>query len=329
MKLKHCLLALLVMLIAASCTQDDSARPDSPAEKYVVSLALGGEISATDEPLARSNSTNDLYGINVYYDKEGDGNINDIYGYGLFDNVDDMMIELLSSHKYRFDCTLVKDGKTTLYYGTANNSSYSGYLAPFNLINNSNKPTLLENKFILGTDKYFRSFENGDVRLAGSMSSTSYPSINRFYGKLADYIPTQGSVAMISLKRVVFGAKFIVTGVHGGTLKVDSDFWDFSVTEDYESEERIFTFPNVYDCFNETPITQKITLKYDDDSGSSNDLSLTESVTFKRNTLTTITINVSQKSGISISEESWGEDNLIELEINADGVIDTPVVPNE
>lgn len=329
MKLKHCLLALLVMLIATSCTQDDSARPDSPAEKYVVSLALGGEISTTDEPLTRSNSTNHLYGINVYYDKEGDGNINAIYGYGLFDNVDDMMIELLSSHKYRFDCTLVKDGKTTLYYGKANNSSYSGYLAPFDLRNNSNKPTLLENKFILGTDKYFSSFERGDAYLAGSSSSTSYPSINRFYGELTDYTPSQGDVAMISLKRVVFGAKFIITGVQGGKLSVSSHFWNFSVTEDYESEERIFTFPNVYNCFSETPIEERITLIYDDDSGSSNDLYLQKSVTFKRNTLTTISINVSPKSGISISEESWGEDNLIELEINADGVIDTPVVPNE
>ena len=134
---------------------------------------------------------------------------------------------------------------------------------------------------------------------------------------------------MISLKRVVFGAKFIVTGVQGGKLSVSSEFWGFSVTEDYESEERIFTFPNVYDCFNETPIIEYITLSYDDDSGYMNDLKYAGYVTFKRNTLTTFTINVSPKSGISISEESWGEDNLIELEINADGVIDTPVVPNE
>lgn len=328
MKLKHCLLALLVMLIATSCTQDDSARPDSPAEKYVVSLALGGEISTTDEPLTRSNSTNDLYGINVYYDKEGDGKTNDIYGYGLFDNVDDMMIELLSSHKYKFECTLVKDGKTTLYYGMYD-PSYSGYLAPFNLSNNNSKPTLLENKFILGTNKSFNSFGSGDACLAGSSSSKSYPSINRFYGELTDYTPSQGDVAMIYLKRVVFGAKFIVTGAQGGKLSVSSNFWGFSVTEDYESEERIFTFPNVYDCFNETPIREYITLSYDDDSGYQNDLNYAGYVTFKRNTLTTFTINVSPKSGISISEESWGEDNLIELEINADGVIDTPVVPNE
>ena len=329
MKLKHCLLALLVMLIATSCTQDDSARPDSPAEKYVVSLALGGEISTTDEPLTRSNSTNDLYGINVYYDKEGDGKTNDIYGYGLFDNVDDMMIELLSSHKYKFECTLVKDGKTTLYYGTTDYSSYSGYLAPFSFYDDNRLPAFLGNKFILGTDVYFRSFGSGNACLAGSKSSKSYPSINRFYGELTDYTPSQGDVAMISLKRVVFGAKFIVTGAQGGKLSVSSKFWNFSVTEDYESEERIFTFPNVYDCFNETPIEEQITLKYDDDSGSANDLATVTSVTFKRNTLTTITINVSSKSGISISEESWGEDNLIELEINADGVIDTPVVPNE
>jgi hypothetical protein len=38
---------------------------------------------------------------------------------------------------------------------------------------------------------------------------------------------------------------------------------------------------------------------------------------------------VSPTSGFTINEEDWGEDNLIDLEINTDGVIDTPVVPTE
>ena len=102
------------------------------------------------------------------------------------------------------------------------------------------------------------------------------------------------------------------------------------MTEDYESDERIFTFYDVYDCWkNETPYNAKIKFTFTSTTGSSNNISRTQTVTFKRNTLTTITINVSPTSGLSITEEDWGEDNLIDLEINTDGVIDTPVVPTE
>ena len=298
-----------------------------PAEKYTVSLALGGEISVTDEPMTRGTATNHIYGINVYYDKDGDGKTDDLYGYGLFDNIEDMTIELLSSHKYKFVCSLVKDGKTTLFYVQKGGSSYPEYHYPF--INSDYAPTLLENKFILGTDKYLRFLGDGHTTLANNTNSY-YPSVNRFYGELADYTPTQGGVATIYLKRVVFGAKFIITGVQEGTLDVSSDFWALSVTEDYESDERIFTFHDVYDCWkNETPYEASIYVEFTSTTGSSNCIWNRQTVPLKRNTLTTITINVSPTSGFTINEEDWSEDNLIDLEINTDGVIDTPVVPTE
>ncbi|MBR3703136.1 MAG: hypothetical protein IKM12_06270 [Alistipes sp.] len=319
MKLKHCYWLLLLMLIVTACSEDDSASSTPPVEKYTVSLALGGEISVTDEPMTRGTATNHIYGINVYYDKDGDGNTDDLYGYGLFDNIEDMTIELLSNHKYKFECSLVKDGKTTLYYGpdlifpTA-----SGYHAPFGLSNNGRNPTLLENKFILGTNKYFGGLWSGYTFSADIVSGNA--GVNRFYGELADYTPTQGGVATIFLKRVVFGVKFIITGVQDETIDVFSNFWDFSITEDYESDEKIFTFDDVRDCWkNETPYEAKITLS---SAG-------THTVIFKRNTLTTITINLSSPSVIHINEENWSDDNLIDLEINTDGVIDTPVVPTE
>ena len=317
------------MLIVTACSESDPASPMPPAEKYTVSLALGGEISVTDEPMTRGTATNHIYGINVYYDKDGDGKTDDLYGYGLFDNIEDMTIELLSSHKYKFVCSLVKDGKNTLFYGQKGGSSYSGYYYPFYLDNNSGYPALLENKFILGTSKYFDSLGDGYTTLANNTNS-NYASVNRFYGELADYTPTQGGVATIYLKRVVFGAKFVITGVQEGTLDVSSNIWNLSVTEDYESDERIFTIPGVYDCWkNETPYNAWISVDFTSTTGSSNNISSSKLMTFKRNTLTTITINVSPTSGFTINEEDWSEDNLIDLEINTDGVIDTPVEPTE
>ena len=73
-----------------------------------------------ESPLSKSageeTESTDLYGINVYYDKERDGNINDVYGYGLFDNIADMNISLLTGYKYKFVCSLVKDGKNEVAY---------------------------------------------------------------------------------------------------------------------------------------------------------------------------------------------------------------------
>ena len=96
-------------------------------------------------------------------------------------------------------------------------------------------------------------------------------------------------------------------------------------------DENIFTFRNVYDCWkNETPYKTYISVNFNDNAtGSQNSLSGGTYVTFKRNTLTTITINITPTSGFSINEEDWSEDNLIDLKINTDGVIDTPVEPTE
>lgn len=325
MNLKHCSWLVFFILIVTACSKDDSASVTPPIEKYIVSLSLGDEISVTDESLTRGTTTNHIYGINVYYDKDGDGKTDDLYGYGLFDNIEDMTIELLSNHKYKFECTLEKNGKSTLFYGQSGGSSYSGYLEPFNL-NDVSTPTLLENKFILGTSYYLSDIKRGNTR----KKSSNFANTNRFYGELADYTPTHGGVATIYLKRVVYGIKLNITGVQEGTLNFELPFWAHSVTENYESEERIYTFPDVYDCWkNETPYEATMNLTFTSSTGTSNNLSNNHKVTFKRNTLTTININVSPTSGFSISEENWGEDNLIDLEINADGVIDTPVVPNE
>ena len=320
MKLKHWFFLLLVPLMVIACSKEDSTSSTPPAEKYAVSLAFGGDISVTDEPLTRGTATNHLYGINVYYDSNSDGNINELYGYGLFDNIEDMTIELLSKHKYRFECTLVKDGKNSIYCDT-------GYYAPFQ--SNSSNKTILENKFILGSGTYLSGIKSGEANLSNG-SSSSYASVNRFYGELDNYTPIYGGVATIYLKRVVFGAKLIVTGVQDGTLEISSPLWTKTLTEDYESEEAIFTFGNVYECWkNDATFNATISLIFTSERGDYNNLSSKQTVSFKRNTFTTVTINVAPSLGFNCIYEEWGEDNFIDLEINTDGVIDTPIVPTE
>ena len=140
------LFALVAFAIGCSknAGTDEPQTPDQPSEQpemVTVSFAVKGDITINEEPLPLSRAagveteSTDLYGINIYYDKDKDGKINDVYGYGLFDNVADMTVSLLTGYKYKFICSLVKDGKKKILNAKATKSSsyssYAGYGAPF------------------------------------------------------------------------------------------------------------------------------------------------------------------------------------------------------
>ena len=307
-------------------------------EAITVALKLTGDygLEVTQDPLTRASS-NDAYGINVFYDKEGDGATNDIYAYGLFDNVAAMTITLLSGHKYKFTCGLVKDAKTVLYFGQAFSNAYSGYAYPFQTT--SSGSTLVGNRFIIGDGVYLSGIGEGGVHLKGNSSpsssnSTQYASINRFYGETDQYEPVPNGTVDIFLKRVVFGAKFVVKGVQEGSLSVTCDaFFSRTYTNDDAGTERIYSFKNPWDCWkNETPLTTTVSIKYTSNRGGSLwNLNNSESVTFKRNVMTTVTITVSPDlSGayLSFTEEPFGDDNDINIGLNTDGLIDIIVNPS-
>lgn len=140
----------LVALLLASCEKnkvdtipETGDTPQSVGETVNVSFAFKGDITVEESPLSKAageeTESTDLYGINVYYDKERDGNIDDVYGYGLFDNIADMNISLLTGYKYKFVCSLVKDGKNEVAYNNYRFYSpdyvtaemYPGYCLPF------------------------------------------------------------------------------------------------------------------------------------------------------------------------------------------------------
>lgn len=305
-----------------------------PEETYVVSFALTGDVDVSYEPLTRSTPTNDIYGINVYYDKNKDGNINTVYAYGLFDNIGDMTIPLLSGYKYKFECSLVKDGKNKLYSGQAFGQSYAGYCYPFQT--GTSTPTILGNKFVLGSVK-LTGLQSGNAHLKGVTPTTSnyvkMPSIARYYGETTDYVPTKNGKVTIALKRTVFGARFIINGIQeDGTLSAScGDLWSKTTSQDDEGVETMFSYSDVYDCWkNESNLTYDVKASYTTIRGEKWDWS--ENVTFKRNVMTTVTINVDVDhyllyGSIGFSEEPLNGDNYIDLEINGDGIIDTPVDP--
>jgi hypothetical protein len=329
-------LFLLPVLILSSCSETTPS--DSNKEPITIALRLSGDFSVdvTQDPITKV-STNDAYGINVYYDYQGDGVTDDMYGYGLFDNVGDMSITLLSGHKYKFTCGLVKDAKNVLYFGQAFSKPYSGYAYPFQTTTSGS--TMIGNRFIIGSGVRLSGISSDGVHLKNNSApstsnSTQYASINRFYGETDQYEPVPNGTVDIYLKRVVFGAKFVVSGVVDGTLSVTcGDFFSKSYTNDDPGTEKIYSFTDPWDCWkNETPLSATVSINYTSNRGGSLwNLSNSQSITFRRNVMTTVTINVSPDlSGASLSftEEPLGDDNDINIGINTDGLIDIIVNPS-
>lgn len=325
-----------ICLIGVSCSK--TASPSPEVEEMTVKLSIDGDfdVSVNQDPLTKAGgSSNDAYAINVYYDKEGDGTTNDIYAYGLFDNVPDMSITMLSNHKYRVCCTLIKDARTTLYYGQAFNNTYSGYCYPFQT--NDSGSTLLNNKFIIGTSTYFSGMSSGDAHIAStttpsSDNATKNASVNRFYGETDQYEPIPNGTIDVYLKRVVFGAKFVISGVKEGSLTVTcGDFYKKTYSKDDTGAEQIYSFTDTYTCWQkETPMVVTISFAYSCDRGSLWNITQSKEINFKRNVMTTV--NITLKPDLSgglfdLSEEAMDDDNDINMGINTDGLIDIDVNP--
>lgn len=337
---KILLLTLLTTFLFSCSKQDDTPDEDIPQETYEISFGMGNFDTNVE---TRTGDPKTVYGINVYYDKEKDGVQNDIYAYGLFDNMNYMTITLIGGYKYKFVCSLVRDADDHLYYGPYSSNNFSGYAMPFQLSNSSS--TAVQNSFIIGSSiPYLSGLSNGQAVIQSTTSSgytTSgyYPSLERYYGEYANYTPKSNDRVIIPLKRTFFGNKLIVNGIVDGSVtvncKIGSDaVWSKTgLTENYESVGSIYSYKNVYQCWNEeNNLTASVSYTYYSNRGGSWDLSGSKNITFKRNVMTTITINLTPDfsgGSIGVTEESLGDDNVITLKGDNGTLELVTIVPNE
>lgn len=334
------LLALLATFLISCSKQEDIPEEDVQQETYVISFGMGNFETNVE---TRTGEPKTVYGINVYYDKEKDGVQNDHYAYGLFDNMNSNSITLIGGYKYKFVCSLVRDADDHLYYGPYSSNNFSGYAQPFQLSNSSS--TAVQNQFIIGSSvPYLSGLESGYAVIQSSASSGysnsgKYPSLERYYGEYANYVPIANDRVIIPLKRTYFGNKLIVTGVVNGSVnvscKIGSDnVWSKSgLTEDYQSSGSIYSYNNVYQCWNEeNNLTATVSYTYNSNRGDWWNLSGSKNITFKRNVMTTITINLMPDlsgGSIGITEEPLGDDNLITLKGDNGTLEVVTVVPGE
>lgn len=338
------------MLFSCGNSEDEllpKEQEQNDQETYTISFDLGGEfISTSETPLGRVSEEplKKIYGISVYSKKDDTNDSYKPYAKGLFDNIENMNISLITGYKYKFVCTVVKEGLERLFYTIGYRDGCYEYYAPFynSIISGvAYTATTLGNKFTIG-DYELKGLGSGTTSISGSEldKASKYPKMDRFYGELSDYIPTKDGTVNIDLKRVAFGLKVIVKPPVDGKLYISTEpnLFSASIQEKdnvLEGQETIYTFPDVYDCWEKDDYFINCTVKLSWYRATGNQDLEPQKVKLKRNILTTVTIDI-KGTAIEYEDGSFGfkedvpmKDEDVEFVIQADGeIIETPVIPS-
>lgn len=336
-----------------SCSNNEDELPpkeQTNQETYTISFNLGGEfISTSETPLSRTEvAPKKIYGINVYYKKDGN-TWYDNYAYGLFDNIQDMTISLISGYRYKFECTMIQNDNDIIYH---DKNGYYG--RPFmsgdnyNGDYNANTVTQLTNKFHVSTTTYryldYIKYGTTDVCTESSFVRSNYPKTDRFYGELTDYIPTKDGVANIDLKRTAFGLKFIVTPPVDGKLYIssittnDNSYHSINSNVEVSADDNIlesssmYTFYEVYECWQAENYTKDFTIRLKWKRANGATQTFEEVITVKRNVMTTVNVNVNggttdSSLGVKEDDTPMGNEN-VDMNFNGGDLDDNEVNPN-
>lgn len=153
-----------------------------------------------------------------------------------------MKVELLKGYRYKFEYTIVRDGKNQL------NNSYGGragrYGAPFY--------QEMGNGFVLGSD-IMKGLHSGQASLVGERFYKATSPLDRFYGEVSGYEPADGDVVQLPVLRTSFGARFVITNLNESTNAkfrgTCSDFWDEKTQTNGATYEYICSFPDLRVCW--------------------------------------------------------------------------------
>lgn len=332
---------LLVLSLATSCETlvnylDTPQNTETPTEAEYVTVSLGVDFVDLDveyEPLSRAEDSRDLYGIQVYSAVSSSDDYDwQPFAYGLFDEVDDISINLLKGYVYKFAISMVNDGYNKLDW---RNFGYRHFLSPFSV----GGWTGVDNTFIYDSSTSMSGLGSGSSYLCVPQASFSRPNLERYYGELEGYTPgDKGGKAKIQLKRTSFGAKYIANGnkENSGTLEILMDGapqLNLNLAESKQISE-IYTFYNVYEAWfdNNYSETIPVVLRLVREDGTVVPMG-THNLTFKRNAKTVVHVSMddtSEASGVGVEFLESGEmPDGDEVTIEGGEIVDTEVETNK
>ena len=309
-----------MVVICSMCMQSceneptNSTNPNDDNGYITVSLGFTGEApNVTTTPMSRANEAKDWYQIQVYSRPIGESYYT-YYGYGFFDNTENMTINLKEGYQYKFVADMIVDA--------------SKYVQCLCLVNGGWVYTM-PNSFYFSQDEHIRYLGEGYLFLY--RGKVNRPNVDRFYGITEGYVPEEGGSVSIDMKRVSFGAKFVAKEFTSGSLEIQIDQSPTKTLKcaDGNVAECIVSFNDTASAYRNDNYSENIAVNiiWVKDDGVRSPI-VSENITFVRNHLTTIEFEVkdpTESNSFNITaDEEWETGDTIT--VGNDG-IDTEVNP--
>lgn len=303
-KISTCISIIIAMFATISCSEKHVA-PENEGSFVEVKLGFTGEApNITTTPMRKSGNANDWYQIQVYSAPAGTTAYS-YYGYGFFDNTDNMVINLKEGYQYMFVADMIVDGSERIYSFALVNSGWA----------------YIGNSFYLSADEHIRFLGEGYLYMRRPYDSYNRPDVDRFYGIADGYIPEEGGSVSINMKRVSFGAKFVAKEFTSGSLEIQIDQTPTKTLRcsDGSELEMIVSFNSTSRAYSNNDYSENIGVNiiWVKEDGVRTPI-VGQDVTFVRNHLTTIEFEVkdsAQSNSFNIkADEEWENGETIVVE---------------
>lgn len=226
--------AIMIACIFSACGGKDEPMEGPNYHRgalYRMHLKLQGDyVEDYDLPLTRAmnSAPKDMYiGINI---KKKEGNKESRYAYGVFDDINNIYINLYSGEKYSFEVTVIKNGTEKLQLVSAN------FSYPFRknggaqyLVGNVNEFQYSETDYLAylnsGTAQGLSQTDSKDGK---AMQEYRYPRMHRYYGEVKDFgISSQQTDVAVDMTYECFGLRIIADHLpEGSTLTWQESSYD-------------------------------------------------------------------------------------------------------
>lgn len=214
------LIYLIILLTIMSCNTTETIEPNVNNKQVTIGVKIGGELKISEVPLARGLYENpNVYAVQIYEKVDDDDEYYSHYAYGLFDNLSQCIMKLNPDKKYRIEVSLVEDTRNVIISEDVQNG-IPALSYPYTTRSRMDCYSYW-NLFKYTSEDYFEHMCTGSSYVDTSdYQSIIYREVNRYYGIIDDYTPTDGETIHVDMKRMVFGVKFTVANLNEGTITI-------------------------------------------------------------------------------------------------------------
>jgi len=252
-------------------------------DPYRVTLRLQGEAGEVNQGEAGKH----LYGVQVMARPAGSTTVYSPYGYGVYDDSTQVHVLLERGLEYTINTTLLLDGKSRLQ---ADSGSFA---APFNLSEwrgDGDAPQqLLLNTFTCDTLCWLDGIDRGKATLTDGVTYDR-PDVIRYFGERLNYTPGGDEEVNLVMRCVSFVVTCTVDSLTRGRVRVEIDGVPrFHVNVEQPTVSTAISFANTNGGWTNASYGETVNVKFiwEKPNGLEREI-LSQQVTFKRNTQTTL-----------------------------------------